>query len=95
MSSSTRTPSTVGDGVPWPTYADGTRHSIPTEVTLPDGRTGMTLWVTWVDADGKYLPRDDKVSKARRQGAYWMATVALPDGGAKVRLSDLIPVDES
>ncbi len=85
--SNPRNSRTVGNGVPWPTFADGTRYTVTTRAQLPDGRVGSVLYVSWVDADGRYVGRDDKA--AGRKGDHWQAHL---DVGAKANLSDLTPV---
>jgi hypothetical protein len=82
----------VGDGVPWPTFADDTRYTVTRRAALPDGRTGWVLYVTWVDADGRYVNRANK--NAGRLGDHWEAHVTLDDGGsARLPLSNLTPTD--
>lgn len=78
---------TVGNGVPFPTFADGTPYTVTCEAALPDGRTGWVLYVSWVDEQGRYVGRDDKA--AGKKGHHWEAHLNI---GAKANLSHLTPV---
>lgn len=86
----TYTRTQVGDGVPFPAYADGSRYGSPQQaVALPDGRTGRVAFITWVGADG-YVNRGNK--NAGRTGTHWEATISLADGAARLPLADLTPI---